>query len=142
MGPSASVSSPRAEVDAVWARLVAAASAAPEEEWEEEPEEVGDDGEDSPERREGSTAADIRVCARVWRKEGEGDLGVGWIACGGGGCGSTCVVEPPTAGSELLCDVVMRLMAEWLPGSHFANPMISNEFSLLFIREMKQDIEE
>jgi hypothetical protein len=31
---------------------------------------VGDDGEDSPERREGAPAADIRVCARVWRKEG------------------------------------------------------------------------
>lgn len=129
MGASASVSSPRAEVDAVWARLVAAASAAPEEEWEEEPEEVGDDGEDSPERREGSTAADIRVCARVWRKdEGEGDLGVGWIACGGGGCGSTCVAEPPTPGSELFCDVVMGLMTESLP-----SPSISDEFSLLFI---------
>jgi hypothetical protein len=52
------------------------------------------------------------------------------------------VVEPPTAGSELFCDVVMRLMAEWLPGSHFANPSISNEFSILFIRERRQDIEE
>lgn len=92
---------------------MAAASAAPEEEWEEEPDEVGDDGEDSPERREGSPAADIRVCARVWRKEdGEGDLGIGGIACGGGGCGSTCVVELPTAGSELFCNVVIGLMAE------------------------------
>jgi len=60
---------PPAEVDAVRARLVAEASAALEE-GEEDPEEVGDDGEDSPERREGSPAADIRVCARVWRKEG------------------------------------------------------------------------
>lgn len=57
------------EVDAVWARLVA--SAAPEDAGEEEPEEVGDDGVDSPERREGSPAADIRVCNRVWRKEEE-----------------------------------------------------------------------
>jgi len=88
---------PPAEVDAVRARLVAEASAALEE-GEEEPEEVGDDGEDSPERREGSPAADIRVCARVWRKEGprgheegEGDLEVERIACEGGGCGSLCV---------------------------------------------------
>jgi len=41
---------PPAEVDAVRARLLAEASAALEE-GEEEPEEVGDDGEDSPERR-------------------------------------------------------------------------------------------
>lgn len=91
------MSSARAEVGAVRARLVAAASAAPEE-WEEEPEDVEDDGEDSPERREGSPAVDIRVCARVWRKEeGEGNLWGGGIACGGGRCGLMCAVEPPTA---------------------------------------------
>jgi hypothetical protein len=100
-------SSPAAEgveVEVAWPRRAgssepaagaAAAAGADEEEGVDESEVVG---EESPEREAGDCAAlDIRVCARVWRKEGgeqrEEEEGVGWIGCGGGGCGSMCVVE-------------------------------------------------